>query len=306
VGIIELIKLINQLFALVFIKEGFPRRQNPVEYQLNPSFMSNHSNFSVASAAKKAFTLIELLVVIAIIAILASILFPVFGRARENARRSSCQSNLKQIGVAFMQYTQDYDERYPGASGYYITYGGTSVPITWDLTMQPYIKSYQVVTCPSDSVTPTVVIPTLGTVKRSYAYANYLRSIPGGGGTGGAFGNPGRNIASIPAVSSTILLGEIIGQNADGSSPVQLDSYSRFSNFSHVQQLASEAGKNFSNGAPNVAPNVPAGTGGRHLGTDNFLFADGHVKALRVTYPAIPLYNHIGGWVNSDNDIPQG
>src|SRR5471032_187855 len=61
----------------------------------------------------KGFTLIELLVVIAIIAILAAILFPVFARARENARRASCQSNLKQIGLGFQQYSQDYDERFP-------------------------------------------------------------------------------------------------------------------------------------------------------------------------------------------------
>jgi prepilin-type N-terminal cleavage/methylation domain-containing protein len=70
---------------------------------------------------KRAFTLIELLVVIAIIAILAAILFPVFARARENARRSSCQSNLKQIGLGVLQYTQDYDETLPPA--------GTSTPV---------------------------------------------------------------------------------------------------------------------------------------------------------------------------------
>src|SRR5688572_2069456 len=59
------------------------------------------------------FTLIEILVVIAIVALLAAILFPGFAKARENARRASCQSNLKQIGIGLMQYTQDFDGRYP-------------------------------------------------------------------------------------------------------------------------------------------------------------------------------------------------
>src|SRR5688500_14171901 len=67
--------------------------------------------------AFSGFTLIELLVVIAIIAILAAILFPVFARARENARSASCQSNLKQIGLAFAQYVQDYEGSYPRARG---------------------------------------------------------------------------------------------------------------------------------------------------------------------------------------------
>ncbi len=89
----------------------------------------------------KAFTLIELLVVIAIIAILAAILFPVFARARENARRSSCQSNLKQIGLGMAQYQQDYDER-TLAVDETIDYG-------WFDPLQPYIKSTQVFRCPS-------------------------------------------------------------------------------------------------------------------------------------------------------------
>jgi prepilin-type N-terminal cleavage/methylation domain-containing protein len=62
-------------------------------------------------APSRGFTLIELLVVIAIICLLAAILFPVFSRARENAKRATCQSNMKQIGLAMLQYTQDYDER---------------------------------------------------------------------------------------------------------------------------------------------------------------------------------------------------
>lgn len=98
---------------------------------------------------KKGFTLIELLVVIAIIAILAAILFPVFARARESARRASCLSNLQQIGLGIMQYTQDYDEKFvaiqpsdpdnPGNSQTYVS------------AIQPYVKSAQLFICPSGS-----------------------------------------------------------------------------------------------------------------------------------------------------------
>ena len=94
-------------------------------------------------SAKKGFTLIELLVVIAIIAILAAILFPVFARARENARRASCSSNLKQMGLAVMQYTQDYDELMP----FYYNRAG----IWWMDAVNPYAKSYQIWKCPSDT-----------------------------------------------------------------------------------------------------------------------------------------------------------
>lgn len=91
------------------------------------------------------FTLIELLVVIAIIAILAAILFPVFGRARENARRSSCLSNLKQIGTGIMMYEQDYDGFMPPS----VVFATSSTFKTWPTLMMPYIKSEQVFVCPS-------------------------------------------------------------------------------------------------------------------------------------------------------------
>jgi prepilin-type N-terminal cleavage/methylation domain-containing protein/prepilin-type processing-associated H-X9-DG protein len=84
---------------------------------------------------KKGFTLIELLVVISIIAIIAAILFPVFARARENARRASCQSNLKQIGLGVMQYVQDYDDCYPFK--------------TWVNDTEPYLKSTEILNDPS-------------------------------------------------------------------------------------------------------------------------------------------------------------
>jgi len=89
-----------------------------------------------ATRRKSGFTLIELLVVIAIIAILAAILFPVFARARENARRSSCQSNEKQIALGFKQYIQDNNERYPASSG-------------WQTAIFDYTKSNAILKCPS-------------------------------------------------------------------------------------------------------------------------------------------------------------
>lgn len=92
------------------------------------------------------FTLIELLVVIAIIAILASILFPVFSRAREKARESTCISNEKQIGAALMMYASDYDEEFPLAA----SSSGDGPPGTLNQIIEPYVKNSQVWRCPSD------------------------------------------------------------------------------------------------------------------------------------------------------------
>src|SRR5947207_4989733 len=86
------------------------------------------------------FTLIELLVVIAIIAMLAAILFPVFAQAREKARQATCQSNLKQIGLAAAMYTQDYDETLC-TNSYYTIRGDYNSIVTWDIMLAPYIKA---------------------------------------------------------------------------------------------------------------------------------------------------------------------
>ena len=92
------------------------------------------------SRSRSAFTLIELLVVIAIIAILAAILFPVFAQAREKARAITCVSNLKQEALGVMQYTQDYDEKYPLAQ--YAPPGADYK--TWVFTVLPYTKSLEI------------------------------------------------------------------------------------------------------------------------------------------------------------------
>jgi len=124
---------------------------------------------------KRGFTLIELLVVIAIIAILAAILFPVFAKAREKARQSSCLSNMKQIGLGVMQYVQDYDERFPRGSGY-------TAPATlianygeWYMTCEPYMKNTQIMHCPSSSNTNRIYSGGSSSTALGYA-VDYTRN----------------------------------------------------------------------------------------------------------------------------------
>lgn len=123
----------------------------------------NRKAFTSAKSARSGFTLIELLVVIAIIAILAAILFPVFAQAREKARQAACLSGLKQIGLAFAQYVQDYDETTPQ-----IWYGPNSGDqrYFWMDALLPYTKSEEFFSsCPSKDFAnwvPSKQIPTPG------------------------------------------------------------------------------------------------------------------------------------------------
>ena len=139
---------------------------------------------------RRGFTLIELLVVIAIIAVLAAILFPVFARAREKARQTYCLNNAKNLGNAFRQYSQDFDEKMPFASA-----DNTSGPLSlkwWDLVFN-YVRNNNIYGCPSAS-------PASGAVTYSYNL-NIGRYGVTGGGT---------HLHDIPDPCRTILLNEQI------------------------------------------------------------------------------------------------
>src|SRR5690348_6044896 len=159
---------------------------------------------SMRRTRKPAFTLIELLVVIAIIAILAAILFPVFAQAREKARQATSLSNLKQIGLGMLMYTQDYDEIYvPWALRDFKNnvdvkdqYG---VALSWDRLIYPYTKNNGVLACPSDSGSTRAHVPPYGLVIRSYTY-------PGSIGGGLCPITQPRAEASVPKPAQTVML----------------------------------------------------------------------------------------------------
>jgi prepilin-type processing-associated H-X9-DG protein len=219
--------------------------------------------------------LIELLVVIAIISLLAAILFPVFGRARENARRASCQSNVKQIMLGVTQYTQDFDEKFP------IRNLGLTTKNQWPLLILPYIKSTQVFQCPSDTDTTNL---NSSTFHLSYI-ANSSAKFPPHD-EWGLFGNLGDaiSIAEVVSPSKTIAI-------TDGAYLFQTTA-------PYVDRDTSTWVKSASQTYMLVRPNSGAATSGsyggptdRHLDTVVVGYADGHVKAQRLEafyYPDTP------------------
>jgi prepilin-type N-terminal cleavage/methylation domain-containing protein/prepilin-type processing-associated H-X9-DG protein len=263
---------------------------------------------------KTGFTLIELLVVIAIIAILAAILFPVFARARENARRSSCLSNMRQIGVGILQYNQDYDEYYPyycpgngaGAANvgkadppsvpaqkYLISSDGANdlYQISWMDCIFPYVKNLQLFDCPSQP--NPHVFPQPGEPANWYT-ASVYQPLPA------SIYRPGYSVNTY------------IVERDFGQSPVKL---SKINGSAQKILLVHHDGSPYGFMTPDYyvkyAPDNPY-SGAQwaqnyqhdmfpHLDGSNILFADGHVKftnrAQTYKWTCNPNYYTCGYWV---------
>lgn len=245
---------------------------------------------------KRAFTLIELLVVIAIIAILAAILFPVFAQARERARAVSCVSNLKQIGLGTMMYVQDYDETFPVAFPNIAPInGGTVDVVPFESMIEPYTKNRQMWACPSSRAKATANYGSYWDGKgnanpqtRTYSSVGQIRTIEGEAKYGS--GNNDRNtgmsdwganptaIAAMDAPAETIEVVDVNGGDIHYGSPWG----SLFTGCDTWKLGGRKKGEDAATVPSGCAGdyNNNAGTAG-HFESGNYVFADGHVKALK-------------------------
>jgi prepilin-type N-terminal cleavage/methylation domain-containing protein/prepilin-type processing-associated H-X9-DG protein len=292
-----------------------------------------------AKERKTGFTLIELLVVIAIIAILAAILFPVFARARENARKTSCLSNMKQIGLGIEQYKQDNDSTYPMAYFYVNGADSSGGYVQWSGSVQPYVKSEQLFVCPSDTsggIAPTnctkpactasgqtfqtagindVQVPRLSYIAnevlmpRKKTAAIALNCV-----NESAVENPSSvisisemasNAANLNGTSS--LGGSAVKSHrptsalAEGGATTEYDSENGTGTiYAITASTATDAMDNPASGKPHIM----YGSYKRHLDGGNYLFADGHAKWFKLERTLDPSNFLWGKKVYSASNAP--
>ncbi|MCS6829181.1 MAG: DUF1559 domain-containing protein [Armatimonadota bacterium] len=254
--------------------------------------------------SRKAFTLIELLVVIAIIAILAAILFPVFAKARENARRASCVSNMKQTLLALAMYQQDYDA-WPPCMDYHPDQTDSQNYWWWQQLVQPYIKSLGLPYCPNRPrrTDPVFTAPnrfgmpdTLNAHGGSYGANTNLLVVDG---YFRLFGipQPPKSDANVRNPANTLIIfdGSWINWWASGGIPVaDPDNPQTWAHSHYIPSLlvavciGGTSWRAIVPGEPGPCPDQTwplhaAVLATRHLGTGTVGFVDGHVKAMKRT-----------------------
>ena len=209
---------------------------------------------------RRGFTLIELLVVIAIIAILAAILFPVFAKAREKARQSSCLSNVKQLALASMGYAQDYDEQLPASYK-------AGPPIYWTDTISPYIKNTQIFKCPSLGIPESFWNGS----QMAYGWNYYYLTLQAGAV---AYNAQTTSLGQVKSPAETVMLGDGPSCSVMATGTLYYPDVYTGSRINAMGYVLSYNGAYFANL--------------RHNEMANIAFVDGHAKACNMGYLSTP------------------